>query len=490
MISSPLRLALASLLLTPMLVGCNSKDQRAQVAAAQAETQFQQGQYQAALQSIQTALGARDDVSDYWLLAARIYLATQDYANAFSAYQNVYQMDRGNIEALRQLCQLGLNVQQPDLVDSYADQLLLLNPSDPLPTIMKGGAALQRADSAGALRFAEKVLAANPSDLNALILKGQILAFKGEDLAAARLIEPTLGSGGDPTARLELLLRIYKKSGDQRAYERVLRMRAQGKPGDRQAQLDWADWLYQKSRPADGLRVVEQLMKRRAHDTSLSSAIVELWLDAGAHALSPAQILNGKSFSVEMKAAFARYANETGQPDLAIALLKDDRALTTPSPASGDALASLGYALSLRGKQADARKILQDVLQRDAGQPLALLSRARLRLGQGDLPGALADSRKVVADNPLNPTARLLLSTILLRQREDILAENSLREGLRANPEGIRLATQLASILAHSGRQSEAQSVVRDFGRAAPISPRALQLMSQYQVKLQPSPVT
>ena len=487
MISSPFRLAVAGLLLTPALVGCSSKDQQAQIAAAQAETEFQQGRYKAALQNIQAALRARDDVSDYWLLAARIYMATQDYPNAFSAYQNVYHMDRGNIEALRQLCQLGLNVQRADLVDEYADQLLLLNPSDPLPIVMKGGAALQRADALGALTFADKVLAANPSDLNALILKGQALAFQGKDVEAARLIEPTLGAGGDPTARLALLERIYKAIGDQSGYDRILSRHAQASPADRQVQLDYADWLYQTRRPDQALRVVEQLMKKRSDDIGLSSTVVELWLDAGPDSLSPAQIMSGKAMPIAMKAAYARYANERHRPDLAVALLQNTVAGHTPSATNSDALASLAYAWGLQGRSGEARKLLEDVLAADDGQPVALLTRARLRLADDDLPNALADARKAVANNPLSQTARLVLCTILLRQKENRLAESALREGLRAIPEGIRLAALLASILAQSGRQSEAQSVVREFARATPVSPRARQLLSQYEVKLRPS---
>ncbi|RYD22437.1 MAG: hypothetical protein EOP89_12760, partial [Lysobacteraceae bacterium] len=182
----------ASLLLVGGVSGCASKDTRAAQAAAEAEAALQQGNFAVARRNIQTALGIRDDVSDYWLTSAHISLATKNFAGAFDAYENVYQLDRGNIEALRQLCQLGLNVRQPDKVDRYADQLLVINLNDPLPLTMKGGAALQRGDWKNALVFADRVLGANAADVGALILKGQALAYKGDNAAAAALIEESL----------------------------------------------------------------------------------------------------------------------------------------------------------------------------------------------------------------------------------------------------------------------------------------------------------
>jgi cytochrome c-type biogenesis protein CcmH/NrfG len=122
-----------SVLMAIVLSSCSHPDRAAANAATDAETAFQQGRNAVALRSIHAALAIRDDVSDYWLLLGRISTAEKDLPGAFTAYENVIKLDRGNVEALRLLCQLGLTVKAPDKVDKYADQLLLLTPGDPLP---------------------------------------------------------------------------------------------------------------------------------------------------------------------------------------------------------------------------------------------------------------------------------------------------------------------------------------------------------------------
>ena len=94
---------------TAMLVaGCSSDDQKAAAAASNAETALNTGQPQLAQQFIRRALAARDDVGDYWILAAHIAVAMNDNVGAFDAYRNVLASDRGNQEALSALCQLAL----------------------------------------------------------------------------------------------------------------------------------------------------------------------------------------------------------------------------------------------------------------------------------------------------------------------------------------------------------------------------------------------
>lgn len=461
---------------------CVSKDRRAEAAAAQADADFQQGRYTSARQAIRQAITARDDVSEYWLLLARIDVTLQDYSGAFDAYQNVLQFDRSNVEALRQLCQLALTVRQPDKIDKYADQLLLLNPQDPMPLIAKGGAALQRADATTALKFAERVLAVNPKDVGALVLRGQILAFQQDYKGASELIETSLDPAGDQTSRLTFLRDLYPRTGNLEGYARAVRKLAQLHPADSDMQVALADLLYQTGHPDEALTVLRRIMLRHSTDIGLASSVVELWLEQGGDALTVAQILSGKSLPIEMQAAFAQFANETGRPQLAVAILGDAVVAGDPTPENSDAKSAFAFASGLNGNRRNGLAQLEKILAVDQRQPRALLARARLRAIAGNTVGALSDARQVVADDPRNITARIALSDILLQQKDMVLATSNLREAIRARPDAVRPVASLAALLARSGRGIEVRSLLQDLARAAPLNLRAQRLLKLYNV--------
>lgn len=483
--SSTLAIATA---LALSLAACTSKDQTASAAAGQAEIELQQGRATDALRSVRKALAARDDVSDYWLLLARVDMALKDYGGAFDAYRTVIQFDRGNLEALQQLCQLGLAVHQPDQVDRYADQLLLLTPQDPMPLVMKGGAALQRTDSDKALEFAERVLKTDPHNISALILKGQILSYKGDYTGAARLIEASLDPANDQTSRLTFLRDLYARTGDVTGYARSVAQLAQRHPEDADMQFALADLLYQSDQPDEALAVLRRIMRRRPTDLGLAARAVELWLDQGGDALSPAEILQGAALPLEMRAAFAQYADETGRPALALRTLGSDFTNAEPDPGNSDAKAAAAFATGLTGHGAEALAQLQQILDVDPAQPRALLARARLRALTGNPAGALSDARQVVTDDARNITARLVLTDILLAQHQAVLAEANLREAVRARPEAVRPAARLVELLLQGGRRADAETVLLDLGRAAPASVRARRLLARYDVAMPPPP--
>ena len=477
----------ASLLLAGTVGGCASKDDRAAAAAAAAETDFQQGNLVSARRNIQTAIGIRDDVSDYWLTLAHIAMSARDFPGAFDAYENVYQLDRGNLEALRQLCQLGLNVRQPDKVDRYADQLLVINTNDPLPLTMKGGAALQRGDWKNALVFADRVLAINAADVGALILKGQALAYKGDNVGAAKLIEESLVPGSDPSSRLVFLRDLYQKIGNSDGYQNTLARLAVANPDDTRMQLDYADWLYQTQRPDKAFDIVLSVLRKHPKDIALASKILEMWLDEGRDALAAKQILQGgQEDALETKATFAQFANETGQPDLALQVLGDAVPAGTPDAGTSNAKASYAFAIGLKGRAQDALARVEDILNVDSSQPRALLTRARLRAATRNPEGALSDARQLVADDVGNITARLALTDILLAQNQPDLAESNLREALRVVPDSSRAAARLSTMLIARGDADDAATVLRDMARASQISPRAQAVVASLHLSNDP----
>jgi len=475
-------LSLAVMTCVSVVSGCSSPDKKAGAAAAQAQIALASGNAGLALRYIDEAMRERDDVVDYWVLLGRIQGANQNLGGAFYAYENVLGFDQGNLEALRNLCLLGLSVGQPDKVDLYADRLSLLTPDDPLPLTAKGSAALLRGDAEGALKDAELVLAKNPQNVGALILQGRVLTSQGKYLDASKLIEKAPDQGPDGVAKLGFLKELYIRDRDRNSYEQVLTKLASTVPQDPFVQFEYADMLYQSGKVIPARAVVRTVIEKYPQDLNIAALALDVWMREGPDALDPANMQKEASkLSLPMKAAYAQFANETGHPDLALAIL-GPIGDSVADILNSDALSAHAYAIGLKGRRGDATSKLNDILNVDPSQPRALLARARLEALAHDYRSAVTDARRILADDSQNVVARLALFQILIDSGSSDLAEIALREGVHGSQGDPRLVAALATFLKQRGKGDQVPSLMKDLGRASPINLRVWKLMASNNV--------
>lgn len=464
----------AVLLAAGALASCTSADKRAAADAGIAERAFNQGQMTVARQYVQRALALRDDVSDYWLLLAHIDVNDSDLPGAFEAYENVLTLDRGNVEALTTLCQLGLAGNDPARVDKYADQLALLNPGSSLPPTVKAAAALQRGDNDTAAKMLRQILDKAPGDVGALLVQSRLFAAEGRYADGAALMEQSLRAPGNPTSRLDQMKQLYQKAGDRAGYERTVRRLAEANQTDPKRQLAYADLLYDDGDRDRAYAITRATLLMRPGDVAIASAVLDLWLKQGAGAMSLDQLTrDAGDLDLEGRASLAEYANQIGRPDLALAVLGGGALDGPPTPASSDAKAAAALAVGEQGNRAAALAALNAIIAVDPQQPRALLNRARL---ESDPVAALSDARRVLADDARNVAARLEVTDLLIKQGDPLLAETTLREALIAPDGDPRVAARLARMLVARGERAEAETMLQEFARANPVSRRAAAL--------------
>ncbi len=190
-------------------------------------------------------------------------------------------------------------------------------------------------------------------------------------------------------------------------------------------------------------------------------------------------IADATRLSLLMKADYAQFANETGHPGIAAAILQGaDQG--DPDAQNSNAKAALAYAGGITGHLPEALKQLQAILDDDPDQPWALLAHARLLAASHDYSNAVRDARLLVANDPANATARLALAEILKAGGNADFSDMALREGLRAIPTSTRLAARLAATLAAQGKRDQAAQVAVDLFRTDAMDQRAKTLLQTY----------
>ena len=330
-----------------------------------------------------------------------------------------------------------------------------------------------RGDSATAQRYLDTILTKQPGFVPALILKSKLLISLGRPGDAAQMLEESLKAPGDPDARLFALKDLYGKAIDRPNYRRTVVRLAAAKPREINRLLDYADLLYDEEQRDAAYAITRRLAKLRPNDIRLASAILGLWMKFGDAMPVDDIASNAAGTSPVMRAAYAQYANEIGRPDIALAILGPSTLADAPNQNNSDAKAAYAYATGLRGQRAEAIAQLDAILTVDPTQPRALIARARLR---SNVATGIEDARQVVADDSTNMVARLTLANLMMRQNDAVLAENTLRAGLKGNNGDTRAVLPLVRLLRAQGRRESADVVIAEFVRAYPFSLRAARL--------------
>ena len=459
-----------------LLAGCASRDSKAANDAVAAQAALDRGNIRLARIQIQRALAVRDDISDYWMIQARISVAGKNLSGAYAAYQNALQFDRANLEALASLCQIALATNAATDAEKYADQLAAINPGSTLPDTVRAAAAMARGDRNKANRYLDQVLAAQPGDPTALIVRARMLADAQDYAGATKAVEQSLNAPGDPTSRLAMLVGLYQRAHDRDGLMGALGRLAQTNADDADIQLRYADLLFDDGKNDAANAAIARAAAAKPNDIGISATALNLWLKQGPDAIPASRLVaDASGASLAMKAAYAQFANETGHPDLAIRILGgvafDSAAMIRPDAAV--AAAALAYARGLTGDRAGANALLAGVLQADPDQPAALLARGRLRGAAGDRRGAIEDLRNAVAQDGGNVAARLALADLLLANGDGVLAESALHDGMSAAGDDPRLVARLARLQIARGKRDAATAALADFVRANPLSRRA-----------------
>ena len=244
------------------------------------------------------------------------------------------------------------------------------------------------------------------------------------------------------------------------------------------------DWMSSAVAMAPGQPAVLQAQARLLVEQGLPAAAEESYKAA----------IGSRPDEVQLKLDLATlYAEFLKKPGQAVSLLRD---VVRQRPDLIDAHYQLGVALSLDGRVDEAGRVLDDALRREPGNARVLHARALVLLKQGQPDRALELLDKALAQRkdfaqammargdalqalgrseqaleayrravPMAPSSALphaLVAQTLQRLKRNGEAEKAYREALRLEPDNIRVANNLAVLLANQkSALDEALSLAR-----------------------------
>lgn len=231
------------------------------------------------------------------------------------------------------------------------------------------------------------------------------------------------------------------------------------------------DWMSSAVAMAPGQPAVLQAQARLLVEQGLPAAAEESYRAAIANRPDDAQL------KLDLATLYAESLRKPGQ---AVSLLRE---VVRLKPEMVEAQLQLGMALSMDGRTEEAGRVLDDALRREPSNPRVLHARALAHLKQGQagkalelLDKALAQRKdyaaavvargdalqalgrseqaletyqRAVAMAPGSSLPHALMAQTLAHLKRPAEAEKAYREALRIDPENIRIANNLAVLLAN-----------------------------------------
>ncbi|PZQ61814.1 MAG: hypothetical protein DI544_04120 [Sphingomonas taxi] len=446
-----------------LLAGCRAPEQRAAKFAGMYEAAMAANDPWSARIAIQRAVAYQDSNPDYWTALGSVQLTLGDYSGAYNAYLRANELDRSNPRVLQALADLAVMGGHAEEARRYAQQVLLLQPSDPSPQTTLGYVALRDRSYDDALQRATSVLAVRPGDMNATILKARALAGTDKAGEAIALMKRYVADHPGDQAALEALGDLSGRFGDLTGQKAAQAHQLALHPKDAALKVRYARTLYALGeRPA-----AHELTARMVRDGDHGGLLIDilaLWLryEPRAAALAEVRALAAHVAPAD-RMRYAYFLMLAGVPAEAEALVAPLVKLPVTA-ANAAPLALLAQAQALQGRNDAALKLLDAVLAFDPGNIMALRARTDLYLRTGRGRQAVFDAQRLVASKPRAADDRVRLARAYRLAGQPQLAENTYRAGIEdlrgADP---LLFAGLRQYLRDTGRADEIAEVDREF---------------------------
>lgn len=460
-----LRLLLPALLLAAV-AGCSDPLQRAADYASLAQSQLTAGDLDDARENVRRAILARDDVAEYYVLLGRIEMQAQRPASAFNAFSLALDLQTDNPEILQSVAELGLQTGRIREAKEAADRILLLTPNASRAMLVKGFIAIDDGRLDDAKQMATEILTQNPSDEGGTILSARIDALQGKTDKALADVRSGIAAVGSTTALNVTMLEIYRMQGNAKGMQSVFPEILKALGGNIDYRIDYINLLYRMGHASSARAEAVKAIQATPNNNDLYQKLSDLWLEYDLKPLGPPQIdYIAQSGTRAAQLSLARFHYVAGDYSVARRLLA--------LPLSGRILEAQGLMARIRLAQGDgpgAEKLADEVLAQDPANGDALLVRSARHLAKRQIDLAIEDANIVVADAPSDYAGYVALAKAYEAKPSIIRARQIFERGMDALPQSRQLADEFQQFLLRNAERDRIVSLYRELALAKPSS--------------------
>ena len=465
-------LALTSLVAVAMLIaGCGGAKSRFASHMRRGQDYFQNGDYAKAGVEFRNAMQIEPKDPQARVMAARTAEKTGQLRNAYGLLQSVVEDHPEDADARTELGRLLISVGQPKQGLEIIKPVLVKQPNDATLLALRGAAEAGLKDGTAARADADRAVALDPKNLDALGLRAALYRQDGDLPAAIKLMSDASTAQPAVADFHQVLFSLYGSANQPELAEGQLRALVKLKPDQLGYRAQLAAFLARGKHDDEAQKVLEQAVKALPGNDEAKLLLVDFLARQRTHFAAEQELrdyIKADSDNYTLRLALGNMLQQFGESAKAIeefTQIVKDAGTERSGLAARDRLAVIAVG---EKREADAQRLLAEVLKVSPRDNEALTIRGQLELSHGDSTSAIADLRAVQRDQPRNAGINRLLAQALVTHGDIALAEEPLRTAVEAAPTDSSLRVVLAQLLFQLKQPEQGLAVLQDGIKAMP----------------------
>jgi tetratricopeptide (TPR) repeat protein len=446
-----------------LLAGCSGAEARRESYIKRGQEYFAQGDYTRASIEFRNAMQVMPKDPQARLLAGEALERLGRFRDAAGLYQSVIESNPDNVQARVDLGTLFAFGGAPQRALKLIAPGLAKHPNSAQLLTVRGLARVQLKDYTGALADAQRAVQLDPTYEQAVGLLAAIYRTENENAQAASLVQATLQKVPGSTQLREVLAGIYTQTGDHADAEKQFQALIAMRPADLEYRAQLARIEVHDNRLDQAEATLRAAIQAAPQSDEAKLLLVSFLTSHRSAAQGDATLrsfIAAEPDDYSLRLALGAALENSGQPDQAVSAFDEVVQRDADGPdalVARDRIAAI--ALS-RGHADEAAAQVAAVLKRDPSNDAALMIRGNLELADGHPTAAITDFRAVLRDEPGLVDVHRLAAQALMASGDTALAEDQLQTAIQIAPNDVTTRLELAQIYLRGGDSDRAVAVL------------------------------
>ncbi|MGA2780225.1 MAG: tetratricopeptide repeat protein [Steroidobacteraceae bacterium] len=396
---------------------------------------------------------------------------------AAAFYQGAIDSNAENVRARAALARLYAMSGAPDKALELLTPGFAKYPDDAELLTVRAAARMQLKDTSGALADAERAVQIAPANEDSISVLAGIYKAQGQTDKAQTLLDDAIKKHPNTIDLRLVLAQLDSSLGKTAEVEALLLDLVRLKPAEKAHRLRLAQFYAHTDQIDAAEKVLRDGVKALPDERDIKTALIDFLAARRSHEIAEqelAALISESPKDYELKFVQASFYEQGKEYQKAEAVYRDVIAsakVEGPGITARDRLAALRVLLNdIPG----AEKLIAEVLAESPRDDDALILRGNLAIAEKDPRTAIADLRSVLRDQPNSIGVMRALARAHLANGEPVLAEETMRRAVEANPKDAAASLDFAQLLAQLGKPDQAKPVIEALIKQQPNNMQAL----------------
>jgi tetratricopeptide (TPR) repeat protein len=476
--------AAVAVLLSLVVAGCGSPEEKKAKYLAQAQDYMQDGNLPKARVALRNVLKIDPKDPEAYFVFAQVEENEKNWRSAFANYQRTVELNPEHEKALLKLAKFYLEGRAVDKVLEMTEKVLAKAPGQVEAQALKIAVQAVNGNLREATLAAESLDAAHPTDPDAATILATLYLAQGRGDQVEPVMQRALDANPNNFTLLQsyasALLRLNKSEQAEDVLKKIVA--ADPKVLDHRLRLAG---FYDERRDYDKAEaILREVIKldpdnEQRHLGLASFQVSRRGVSQGETALLEARRALPRSTTIQF--ALGELYELSKQPEKARVVYGQVRDEQRTKPVGLEAMVKLATLEWSDGKQEAAEKQLAEVLKENPRSLEAIFLQGKIALQRGNGKDAIQAFRTVLKDKPELVEAYVLLGRAYLTTSDAALARDSFEKAVLLNPKLTEAHMTLAALDGSSGKSKEARARLESLLKLDPNNLQTLSMLLNVQ---------